>query len=261
MLAVSSTDNDNHRFKGTRATLTLAITTNNRLVSCSLPTMAHDAMATTKGNLPPLPAQHAQFIEHVATHPQTAISDQLEPYLLYETALRRFFAEQLEHAYDAAEENNIVPIFAGQERQLVVRARDLGAETQSQKDTYILPLSQELRKANGSPAVVSNIEEFKKNLNIFSERSLEDVDWSNVVAAGGAAAACLLPVPATHNKSTAVLRHYYHDIKAPATDVDLYLYDLTDGDALAKIRQIEQSVRQVCLSKTTTIRACLLVLG
>jgi hypothetical protein len=190
--------------------------------------MAHDAMATTKGNLPPLPAQHAQFIEHVATHPQTAISDLSEPYLLYETELRRPFDEQLEHTYEAAEENTLVPIFAGQERQLKIRARDLSAETQSQKEAYILPLSPESRKANGVPPVVSNFEEFKKNLSVFSERSLVDVDWSNVVAAGGAAAACLLPVPAPHNKSMAALRHYYHDIRAPATDVDLYLYGLTD---------------------------------
>jgi hypothetical protein len=43
-------------------------------------------------------------------------------------------------------------------------------------------------------------------------------------------------------------------LKAPATDVDLYLYGLTDDDALAKIRQIERSVRRVCLFKTTTVR-------
>jgi hypothetical protein len=150
--------------------------------------MAHGTMATTKGNLPPLPAQHAQFIEHIAVHPQTPVPDLLEPYVLYETALRKTFAEQLEHACDAAEENNIVPIFAGQERQLKIHARDLSAETQLQRDTYILPLSPKSRKANGVPAVVSSLEEFKMNLSIFSVRSLEDVDWSNVVAAGGAAA-------------------------------------------------------------------------
>jgi hypothetical protein len=166
-------------------------------------------MATSEGDLPPLPAQHTWFIEHIASHPQTPILELLEPYLHYETALRRTFVEQLEHACNATEENNVVPIFARQEHKLKIRARDLSAETQSQKDTYILSLSPESRKANGSPAVVSSLEEFKKNLSIYSVRSLEDVDWSNVVVAGGAAAACLLPVPAPHTKLTAALHHYY----------------------------------------------------
>jgi hypothetical protein len=205
-------------------------------------------------DFPPLPSRHAHFIDHIATHPQTPISDLIEPFLRFETALRKAFTAEWPNHACAVEENNIVPIFAGRERGLKIRARDLNAETESQKQTYILPLSPDFRRSNGSPAVVSSLEEFKENLNVFTERSLADLDWANVIVAGGAAAACLLPVPVSHTESTAALRRYYHDIKAPATDVDLCLYGLTDEDALAKIRQIEQSVRSVSLFETITVR-------
>ncbi|KAM0713990.1 hypothetical protein Q7P37_010954 [Cladosporium fusiforme] len=215
--------------------------------------MAHDELPTRHANLPSLPADHADFIGHVATHQQTPIPELLEPYLCYETELRKIFADSPNRAC-AVEENNIVPVFDGQEQNLRIRARDLDSETDDQKEAYLLPLSRESRKPDGSPAVVSSLIEFKTNLSIFCERSHEDLDWSNVIIAGGAVATCLMPVPLSHSKSSASLRSYYHDLRAPATDVDLYLYGVSEDDAVAKLKQIEASVRGICLLDTTTIR-------
>lgn len=59
-----------------------------------------------------------------------------------------------------------------------------------------MPLSDADRKANGTPAVVTSFKDFQQNFNLFSELSLSDLDWSNVVAAGSAVTTALLPVPA-----------------------------------------------------------------
>lgn len=48
----------------------------------------------------------------------------------------------------------------------------------------MLPLDAAERRKNGSPAIVQDVNEFQKNFALFSESSLVDLDWSNVVAAG-----------------------------------------------------------------------------
>jgi hypothetical protein len=101
---------------------------------------------------------------------------------------------------------------------------------------------------------VQDVKEFQKNFALFSESSLVDLDWSNVVAAGSAVVTCLLPVPAKHNKSKKTLRQYYHDIIAPASDVDLFIYGLNEEEAVQKIIQIEQRIKDSILTETTTVR-------
>lgn len=81
-----------------------------------------------------------------------------------------------------------------------------------------------------------------------------DLDWSNVVAAGSAVVTAILPVPAPHNESKRNLRTYYHQILAPASDVDLFLYGLNEEEAVEKIKTIERAIRDSILSETTTIR-------
>lgn len=65
---------------------------------------------------------------------------------------------------------------------------------------------------------------------------------------------CLLPIPPKHNKSKKTLRQYYHDIIAPASDVDLFIYGLSEEEATQKIIQIEQRIKDSILTETTTIR-------
>jgi ankyrin repeat protein len=50
------------------------------------------------------------------------------------------------------------------------------------------------------------------------------------------------------------LRTHYHENLAPASDVDLFLYGLNEEQAIAKIKQIETSIRDSILAETTTIR-------
>ncbi|EAU38562.1 predicted protein [Aspergillus terreus NIH2624] len=117
-----------------------------------------------------------------------------------------------------------------------------------------MPLKAEDRRLNGSLAVVPSLDEFKDNFAIFSEASLSDMDWSNVIVAGSAVVTCLLPVPDEHKGSKRALRQFYHDKVAPASDVDLFLYGLTEEQAIEKIKHIEDSIKNAILHETTTIR-------
>lgn len=180
------------------------------------------------------------------------MSELLEPFKHHEDELRKVFAQQPEHAI--TKELNVVPIFEGHEQDVKIRARDLTAEPDSLKEQYIMPLKPTERKANGALAIADSMQQFKTNFNLFTESSLADLSWGNVVVAGSAVTTSLLSVPEQHAHTKRSLRRYYHEIVAPASDVDLFLYDLTKEQAVEKIKQIEQNVRDALLVETTTIR-------
>ncbi|KAA8568563.1 hypothetical protein EYC84_007581 [Monilinia fructicola] len=96
--------------------------------------------------------------------------------------------------------------------------------------------------------------DLKTNFNLFSESSLADLDWNNVVAAGSAVTTSLIPLPEKWAGSKRAMREYYHQHLAPASDVDLFLYGLTEAEGLEKIKQIETSIKDAILHETTTIR-------
>ncbi|KAF1828832.1 ankyrin [Decorospora gaudefroyi] len=203
-------------------------------------------------DLPSVPVNHDDWIAHVAAYPEAPMRDLIEPYKAYDSKLREVFAQQPEHP--AIETPNVVPIFAGHEHELKIRARNLADESKVERQRYLMPLGNRDRKPSGSPAVVQSLDEFKTNFQLFSESSLVDMDWSNVVVAGSAVVTSLLPVPEKYNSSKRALREYYHQQLAPASDVDLFLYDLTEEQAIEKIKQIEQCIKDSTLSETTTVR-------
>jgi ankyrin repeat protein len=203
-------------------------------------------------DLPPLPAEHGDWITHVASHPDISLYDLIAPYKEYDSKLREVFAQQPNHT--AIAKPNVVPIFEGSEQELKIRARNLAVESEAESQCYLMPLKKAERKANGTPAVVQSLKEFQTNFQLFSESSLVDMDWSNVVAAGSAVVTSLLPVPEKHNTSKRALREYYHQQLAPASDVDLFLYGLSEEQAVEKIKQIEQRIRDSILTETTTVR-------
>ncbi|KAI1626004.1 hypothetical protein EDD37DRAFT_679231 [Exophiala viscosa] len=202
--------------------------------------------------LPPLPVPTSQFVDCVNKFPQTqaAVADAVQPFKAFESKLREVYAQHPNHP--AVTINHLVSVFDA--AQLTVRARDLARETVAEKEMFLLPLRDAFRKTNGSPATVNTAKQFRTNFNIFSESSLVDLDWNNVVVAGSAVATCLLPVVAPHDESKRALRRYYHEELAPASDVDLFLYGLDEEHAIEKIKQIETSIRDSILAETTTVR-------
>jgi hypothetical protein len=204
--------------------------------------------------LPKLPTPVKDFIPYLSSRLKTPAADILEPFKAYESQLRKVYAQQPSHEAVRDGLINLVPVFAGHESELRIRARSPSTGTTEENEKYIMPLSDDERKLDGVLAVVGSLKEFRHNFNLFSESSLADLDWSNVVAAGSAVTTALLPVPEKWSGSKRSLREYYHDHLAPASDVDLFLYGLTEEAALKKIEQIETKIKDSILHEITVIR-------
>ncbi|KAJ9481742.1 hypothetical protein VN97_g11719 [Penicillium thymicola] len=206
-------------------------------------------------SLPSLPVKHSDFVKYVNSNSEKPMANLVQPYNEYDAVLRKKFAQEPSHPSIQDNYVNIVPLYdqAGS-TDLSIRARDLAAETPEQTEKYLLPLSAKDRKPHGSAAVVSSLNEFQNNFTLFTEGSLSEIDWSNVVAAGSAVVTSLLPVPANYRNSKRGLRKYYHEEFAPASDVDLFLYGLNEEQALEKIMHIEDKIKNTILYETTTIR-------
>ncbi|TVY75886.1 Uncharacterized protein LSUE1_G007435 [Lachnellula suecica] len=205
--------------------------------------------------IPQLPSGSVkEFIPYLAKNLEKPMGEILEPYKAFEAELRKVYAQQPDHELVQDRTVNLVPVFDGHERELKLRARAVEFESEDESSKYIMELKEEVRRPNGSPAVVTSFKDFQQNFNLFSESSLADLDWNNVVAAGSAVTTSLLPVPEKWADSKRSLREYYHQHLAPASDVDLFLYGLNEEQGLEKIKQIEKSIKDSILHEVTTIR-------
>ncbi|KAJ8118133.1 hypothetical protein ONZ43_g4053 [Nemania bipapillata] len=204
--------------------------------------------------LPKLPAAHNELVKYIADHPNTPLAELMGPYRQFEAKLREMYAQDRNNSALDDPYLNVLPLFTKDTPSIQTRARNLDGETQEQKDKYIMALPDDKRRANGSPAVVESLKEFRYNLGVFSESSLSDMDWDNVVAAGSSVVNCLLPVPPQYKKSKRALRQYYHEQFCPASDVDLFLYGLNEEQAVQKIKDIEARIRDAILSEVTVVR-------
>jgi hypothetical protein len=166
-----------------------------------------------------LPAPPADFVKYLAAHPDEPMTELMRPYRKYEAELRAAFAQDRTNPALEDPHLNVLPLFTEDTKLITTRARDLASESQVEKDRYIMPLADDKRRAHGSPAVVGSLKEFQKNFAIFSESSLADMNWDNVVVAGSAVVNCLLPVPPEFNTTKRKLREYYHEKFCPASDV------------------------------------------
>ncbi|KFA50832.1 hypothetical protein S40293_05813 [Stachybotrys chartarum IBT 40293] len=211
-------------------------------------------MAAVDIELPRLPAPHRELARYISEHPEQSIVDIMEPYRKYEAGLRAVFAQDRQNPMLKDPYVNVAPLFTEDTKFITTRARDLTAESEEEKSKYIMPLPDNKRRPHGSPATVADLDEFRKNFNVFSETSLVDLDWNNVVAAGSSVVNCLLPVPKGYDTTKRKLREYYHEKFCPASDVDLFLYGLTHEEAIEKIKQIEQAIRDALLNEVTVVR-------
>ncbi|KAM0287752.1 hypothetical protein ACHAQH_000283 [Verticillium albo-atrum] len=205
-------------------------------------------------DLQELPAPHSELVNYIADHPEKSMIEILEPYRRYEAQLRSVFAQDRNSTLLNDPFVNLLPLFNESTKNIKTRARNLSTESEEEKSRYIMSLPDEKRREDGSPAVVQSLAEFRKNFGVFSESSLVDMDWNNVVAAGSSVVNTLLPVPPEFNINKRKLREYYHEKFCPASDVDLFLYGLTHDEAIEKIKQIEQAIRDAILTEVTVVR-------
>ena len=134
------------------------------------------------------------------------------------------------------------------------------------------------RIATGSASTVRSLSDFRKNFNAFTSNALLELDWSNVLAAGGACTACLLPVDeqthraawfdpeypweekrfeancAEKNKKGSRVKKLYSEKDLlkfekrskshKSRDIDLFLYGLNMEEAVEKIKQIHEAITE-----------------
>jgi hypothetical protein len=107
----------------------------------------------TSQSLPTLPAKHDEFIPYLAKHSTTPMIELLEPYKIYDTKIRELFAQDPQNTSLLDPLVNVVPIFRdGHASDLKIRARNLMSESQEEQDRYIMPLKDDFRKSDNSPA-------------------------------------------------------------------------------------------------------------
>ena len=204
--------------------------------------------------VPHLPAPLSKLASYIVGHPHEPVAKVIAPYRELEAQLRQLYAQEPHHELLKDPHVNVLPLFTEVTPGLRVQARDLASESEVEKSRYIMPLPDYVRRPDGSPATAKSLAEFRRNFNVFSESSLTELDWSNVVAAGSSVINCLLPVPEEYAASKRTLREYYHEKLSPASDVDLFLYGLTEEEAIEKIGKIESQIRDSLLGETTTVR-------
>lgn len=192
----------------------------------------------------PQNAEAAAFLSRIAQLPPgpgISLDDVLKPSLADEAELRKLFAQEKTSPRLVDPYVGLVDIFDAPQDIRTTRARVVTNE-EDLNAKYIMPLSDERRRKEGSLAMVDSLEEFKKSWAIFTEGSLSQLtDWSNVIVAGGAVQACLAPVPSSAKASKRSLRKYFHNKAFPTSDVDIFLYGLTPEQAEVKINKIYEA--------------------
>jgi len=169
------------------------------------------------------------FLSRIADLPKGNVSLDgiLQSSLDDEVELRKLFATDKENARLEDIHVGLVDIFAAPSDIKTTRARVVTSDFDRDAQ-HVMPLSDAQRRKEGSPAMVDNLEAFKKNWSIFTENSLSQLsDWNNVIAAGGSVQACLMPLPKAAAANKRAMRKYYHEKAFPSSDVDLFLYGLT----------------------------------
>lgn len=177
------------------------------------------------------------FLARIASLPKSRgilLDPALQPSLDDEAELRRLFATDKSNARLKDPFVGLVDVFAAPDNIRTIHARVID-DIEYSSAHYAFPLADVDRRKEGTPSMVENMDYFLKNWAIFTEGSLSQIDWSNVIVAGGAVQACLSPLPEAA-PSKRELRRLFHTLAYPASDVDLFLYGLTQEQVIFTMR-------------------------
>ncbi|KAJ3511469.1 hypothetical protein NLJ89_g4078 [Agrocybe chaxingu] len=197
------------------------------------------------------------FIERInalPNEPGVSLDHALNPSLVEEEELRRLFATDPQNTRLAHPHVGLIDLFNAPASIRTARPRVV-RDPEDLSAKYVLPVSEAKRRKEGTPCMVADVDEFKKNWAIFTEGSLSQLlDWNNVIAAGGSVLACLAPLEAVHTASKRAICKHYHSNAYPASDIDLFLWGLNVEQAEAKIKTIYEAVRDSIPWDVTCIR-------
>ncbi|KAI3083872.1 hypothetical protein CBS147353_2016 [Aspergillus niger] len=161
-------------------------------------------------NSPPAtPTTPSRFLSHLSKHPDKPTRQLLQPYLEYETWLRKIFTTP---SFSIGGTGDLVSVYGWRQCSIRIRTTDRNETTMAR---YIMPLKDEQRLPEGAPAIAASFAEFQYQFEAFTH------DWSNLVVAGSAALIPLLPIreDVSPTVSAAVERpeEYYYETIADAT--------------------------------------------
>jgi hypothetical protein len=148
-----------------------------------------------------------------------------------EDKLRRLFATDRNNAQLSNAHVHLLDVYADNGRSFV------------HEDGAPLPLilTQNCQeKRAGTPALVDRAA-FDRNWNELTSGVFNGLNWANVLVAGGAVLACMLPSDGA--------RDPFAD-----TDIDVFLYGLSEQEATAKLRAIYECVCRVAGADTQVVR-------
>ncbi|KAK6528988.1 hypothetical protein TWF694_004212 [Orbilia ellipsospora] len=203
------------------------------------------------------------FITAFSTHPNKPTRELLEPDLTRETQLRELFKNDPSNPILSDPTVGLVPIYAGKEEYIRIKARDVSSEDEAEKGRYILSLDTELpgycggspdwresgdRKATGEPAIVK-FEQFKTNFESFCNGALNGIDWTNITVAGGAV---LLPLLG-HKSPLQISSNYDHDPNI-TEDINLFLHNTDEKSVLTILESFEETIQTNIRRRTMCVR-------
>ena len=104
-------------------------------------------------------------------------------------------------------------------------------------------------------ATVPRLDDFKQQFeSYFAENMLNGLDWGNMVVAGGSVVGCTRPIPSRH-QDMASKRAYYRDTLLGSSDIDIFLYGLTEEEANKKITYVYDHVCGACPFQVVCFRS------
>ncbi len=177
------------------------------------------------------------FLAGFALAPNSKLDEVLEPAISFERELRRLFADEPEHSRLRHPFMGLLSVFDIPEYPHTLRARPRTIPTipdeesgRTGNEQFIFPLPDQKRYSKDEPITVGSFEAFLHSWQIFSEGSLQEINWDNVVVAGGSVLACISPVPKEFMSSKRSLREYFQQKEYLSSDIDLFLWGLSQSE-------------------------------
>ncbi|KAF7964563.1 hypothetical protein HWV62_5684 [Athelia sp. TMB] len=187
------------------------------------------------------------FIEQISAlplNPSLSLDAVLERSVLVEGRIRSLFATDRanDRLYDPYV--GLVDVFHGPRIIRTTRARKV-ENNANLSAHHVMPLGQPNRRKDGDPSTVAAVGDFQRNWALFTEgMGMLELNWSNVIAAGGSVLSCLSPLPNRMEPSEAAIKHHYRSQAYATSDIDLFLWGLSPEEAEAKIIAIYAGIRR-----------------
>ncbi|KAJ3294904.1 hypothetical protein HK104_003182 [Borealophlyctis nickersoniae] len=171
----------------------------------------------------------------------------LKELLAEENDFRKVFAQNPNDAKIRDPYVSLVPVHENEE---IWKAKARTPE--EEKIPVLMAVDEEKRAKEGTPMIASK-EQFLLNWRMFTEGSLQFLDWSNIFAAGGSILGCLAPVPEDVGTAPGKLREHLRK-EYPGSDIDLFIYGLDEEAAKAKMQKIFENYVDSCPYETIAFR-------